>query len=82
MIADWCESTILRHLWGFTPDSFSAQAFWDRSDSIDVAPVPQSGEQEEPDELLAAQDRLLQAFRDNKLVSQRALAYDTINFLT
>ena len=44
--------------------------------------VPQSGEQEEPDELLAAQDRLLQAFRDHKLVSQRALAYDTINFLT
>ena len=81
-VADWYEGTILRRLWGFTPDCFSAQAFWDCFDSINVVPVPQLGEPEVPDELLAAQDRLLQAFQDRNLVSQRALAYDTINFHT
>ena len=81
-IADWYAHTVLPRLWGFPASCFSSQAFWDRFDSIDVAPVPAPDQPETDDELLAAQDRLLQAFRDRQLVSQRVLAYDTTNFHT
>ena len=81
-VAAWYERTVLRRLWGFAPSCFTSQAFWDRFDSIQVAPVPDAGEAEAPDELLAAQDRLLHAFLDRQLVSQRVLAYDTTNFHT
>ena len=79
-VAAWYQRTVLRRLWGFPSSCFSSQAFWDRFDSIDVAPVPAPGEPETDDELLAAQDGLLQAFRERNLVSQRVLAYDTTNF--
>lgn len=81
-VADWYARTVLPRLWGFPASCFSSQAFWDRFDSIDVAPVPAADQPETDDELLAAQDRLLQAFRDRQLVSQRVLAYDTTNFHT
>ena len=81
-IADWYAHTVLPRLWGFPASRFSSQAFWDRFDSIEVAPVPTPDQPETDDELLAAQDRLLQAFRDRQLVSQRVLAYDTTNFHT
>ena len=81
-VADWYARTVLSRLWGFPASCFSSQAFWDRFDSIDVALVPAADQPETDDELLAAQDRLLQAFRDRQLVSQRVLAYDTTNFHT
>ena len=81
-VAEWYQRTVLPRLWGFPASCFSSQAFWDRFDSIDVAPVPAPDEPETDDELLAAQDGLLRAFRDRQLVSQRVLAYDTTNFHT
>ena len=81
-VADWYERTVLRRLWGFTADCFSSEAFADRFDSIEVAPAPSPGQPETDDELLAAQDGLLQAFRDRQLVSQGVLAYNTTNFHT
>ena len=81
-VADWYGRTVLRSLWGFAPSCFSSQAFWDRFDSIQVAPVAPADESAAPDDLLAAQDHLLQAFHARQLVSQRVLAYDTTNFHT
>ena len=81
-VADWYERTILRRLWNFPSESFSPQAIWDRFDSIDVSPVPPPGQPETEDELLAAQNRLLLAFRNRNLVSECVVAHDTTNFHT
>ena len=79
-VADWYERTVLPRLWDFPSADFSSRAFADRFDSIEVAPAPSPGQPETDDELFAAQDSLLQAFRDRRLVSQRVLAYNTTNF--
>ncbi len=81
-VADWYERTILRRLWDFPSESFSPQAIRDRFDSINVSPIPPLGRPETDDELLAAQNRLLLAFRDRNLVSECVVAYDTTNFHT
>ena len=81
-VADWYERTILRRLWDFPSESFSPQASWDRFDSINVSPIPPPGQPETDDELLAAQDRLLQGSRERNLVSECVVACDTSNFHT
>ena len=79
-VADWYERTVLRRLWDFPSDCFSSQAMRDRFESIDVTPIPLPGQPETDDDLLAAQDRLLQAYRNRNLVSECVVAYDTTNF--
>lgn len=74
-VADWYDRSILRSLWGFPPQRFTSQAFWDCFDRIRT-------EGAEPDELEQAQSRLLAAWKDRQLVSRRLLAYDTTNFYT
>lgn len=81
-VAAWYERTVLRRLWAFPSDSFSPQAIRDRFESIDVSPIPPPGQPETDDELLAAQNRLLLAFRDRNLVSECVVAYDATNFHT
>jgi transposase len=69
-VAGWYDRTILRSLWGFAPERFTSQEFWDCFDRI----------QEE--ELEQAQIRLLGVWKQKQLVGRRLLAYDTTNFYT
>jgi len=66
----WYERTILRLLWGFAPERFSSQEFWDCFDRIDEEQLDQ------------AQVRLLEVWKQKQLVGRRLLAYDTTNFYT
>ena len=69
-VADWYDRTILRSQWGFAPERFTSQEFWDCFDRI-------------PEEQLEqAQIRLLGLWKEKQLVSRRLLAYDTTNFYT
>ena len=69
-VAGWYDRTILRSQWGFSPERFTSQEFWDCFDRI-------------PEEQLEqAQSRLLGLWKDQQLVSPRLLAYDTTNFYT
>jgi len=69
-VADWYDRTILRAQWGFAPERFTSQEFWDCFDRI-------------PEEQLEqAQIRLLGLWKEKQLVSRRILAYDTTNFYT
>ena len=78
-IAEWYRNSVLIDLWGFAPERFSSQAFWDQFDSIDVS---DSLREPRPDQLEQAQLALLRAFLDRQLASRRVLAYDTTNFAT
>ena len=69
-VAAWYDRTVLRSLWGFAPERFTSQEFWDCFDRI----------QEE--DLDQAQIRLLGVWKQKQLVSRRLLAYDTTNFHT
>jgi transposase len=73
-VADWYRRTVLHSLWGFPPERFTSQEFWDCFDRIRTG--------NEDDELDQAQSRLLAAWKDKQLVSRRLLAYDTTNFHT
>jgi transposase len=77
-VADWYRSTILQPLWGFPPERFRSQDFWDAFDRIHVEGDRGGG----PDELEEAQLRLLAVWKEQQLVSRRLLAYDTTNFYT
>jgi transposase len=68
--AGWYDRTVLRSLWGFAPERFTSQEFWDCFDRM--------GEEE----LEQAQRRLLGVWKQKQLVSRRLLAYDTTNFYT
>src|ERR1700692_2255612 len=69
-VAGWYDRTILRSVWGFAPERFTSQEFWDCFDRI-----------EEP-QLEQAQILLLGVWTQTQLVSRRLLSYDTTNFYT
>ena len=69
-VADWYKRTILHSLWGFPPERFTSQSFWDCFDLI------------QDDQLDQAQMRLLGVWKEKQLVGRRLLAYDTTNFYT
>ena len=75
-VAEWYRGSVLHSLWGFPPERFSSQAFWDCFDQIESSGAGQT------DELQQAQSRLLGVWNDKRLVSRRLLAYDTTNFHT
>jgi transposase len=80
-VADWYEKTVLFPTWGFPPERFTSQAFWDCFEQI--LPEQQSRFlSEDQDPLEEAQQRLLALWKDRPLVSRRVLAYDTTNFYT
>jgi transposase len=80
-VADWYGKTVLFPTWGFPPERFTSQAFWDCFEQI--LPEQQSRFlNEDQDPLEEAQQRLLALWKDRPLVSRRVLAYDTTNFYT
>ncbi len=78
-VADWYRASILPRLWGFAPERFRSQAFWDCCERLAVGAA---GGAAPDDALEQAQSQLLQAFRGRHLVGSRVLAYDTTNFHT
>jgi transposase len=80
-VADWYQQTILSPLWGFEPEQFSSQAFWDCFEQL-LPEKEASAQSEERDPLEEAQARLLGLWKEKQLVSRRLLAYDTTNFHT
>ena len=78
-VADWYRNTILASLWGFPPERFTSQAFWDCFDAIATGESLAPGKQ---DELEEAQLQLLGLWKEKQLVTRRLLAYDTTNFYT
>jgi transposase len=78
-VADWYQDSILSSLWGFAPERFSSQAFWDCFDRIATGESLPAGTR---DELEEAQLRLLGLWKEKQLVTRRLLAYDTTNFYT
>ena len=78
-VADWYQDSILSSLWGFAPERFSSQAFWDCFDRIATG---ESLPSDKRDELEEAQLRLLGLWKEKQLVARRLLAYDTTNFYT
>ena len=78
-VANWYSQTILHQLWGFAPDRFSSQAFWDCFSEIQI---PEPGVVETTNELDQAQSLLLNLWKKRKGFGQRMLAYDTTNFYT
>ncbi len=73
-VADWYRRSLLHSLWGFPPERFTSQAFWDCFEHIQTGGAD--------DELEKAQTDLLGAWKDKQMVSRRLLAYDTTNFYT
>lgn len=73
-VSDWYRRTVLHSLWGFNPDRFTSQAFWDSFDQIQT--------ESDNDQLQQAQALLLGAWKQKQIVSRRLLAYDTTNFHT
>jgi transposase len=80
-VADWYRQTVLSSLWGFEPERFSPQAFWDCFEQL-LPEKQASAQSEEQDPLERAQLRLLALWKEKQLVSRRLLAYDTTNFHT
>src|SRR5580698_294968 len=78
-VADWYQDSILSSVWGFAPERFSSQAFWDCFDRIATGESLPAGTR---DELEEAQLRLLGLWKEKQLVTRRLLAYDTTNFHT
>lgn len=79
-VADWYRNTILHSAWGFPPERFRSQDFWDAFEQIlpeRLDPFSSAG-----DPLDQAQLRLLGLWREKQMVSRRILSYDTTNFYT
>jgi len=79
-VAEWYRQSILSALWGFSPERFTSQAFWDAFEQI--LPEEEQDLPVEQDPLEQAQLRLLALWKEKQLVSRRLLAYDTTNFYT
>jgi hypothetical protein len=79
--SDWYRQTVLHSLWGFEPERFSSQAFWDCFEQL-LPEEEAAARQEERDPLEEAQAHLLGLWKEKQLVSRRLLAYDTTNFHT
>lgn len=79
-VADWYRSTILESAWGFPPERFRSQEFWDAFEQIlpeHLDPLSSAA-----DPLDQAQLRLLELWKQKQMVSRRLLCYDTTNFYT
>jgi transposase len=79
-VADWYRRTILDSVWGFPPERFRSQDFWDAFEQILPERLDPLSSPEDP--LDHAQLRLLGLWKEKQLVSRRLLSYDTTNFYT
>ncbi len=74
-VADWYRASILASLWGFAPERFTSQAFWDCFDSIATGEGLPPGQR---DELEEAQLRLLGLWKEKQLGRLSILACKTL----
>lgn len=84
-VADWYRRTILHSAWGFPPESFRSQDFWDAFEQIlpeSLDPLATGNGLSSEDPLDQAQVRMLGLWKEKQLVSKRLLSYDTTNFYT
>jgi transposase len=79
--ADWYRQSVLHPLWGFEPERFSSQAFWDCFEQL-LPEKQAAARQQERDPLEEAQAQWLGLWKEKQFVGQRLLAYDTTNFYT
>jgi len=79
-VADWYRSTILESAWGFPPERFRSQEFWDAFEQILPEHLDPLSSADDP--LDQAQLRLLGLWKQKQRVSRRLLCYDTTNFYT
>lgn len=79
-VAEWYRHSILAAIWGFPPERFTSQAFWDCFERL----VPEALSDEDAAEapLDEVQQRLVGLWRTQQRVGPRLLAYDTTNFYT
>lgn len=79
-VAGWYRDSILYPAWGFSPERFTSQAFWDCFDAVHLV---EPHEKFDPsDDLDRAQLRLLSLWNSCQMVSSRLLCYDATNFYT
>ena len=79
-VADWYRNTILQPAWGFSPENFRSQDFWDAFEQILPEHLDPLAAMDDP--LDEAQLRLLALWKQKQMVSRRLLSYDTTNFYT
>lgn len=79
-VSEWYRNTILHSTWGFSPECFRSQDFWDAFEQILPEHVDPFSSPDDP--LDCAQLRLLGLWKQKQLVSRRLLSYDTTNFYT
>jgi transposase len=79
-VSEWYRNTILHSAWGFSPECFRSQDFWDAFEQILPEHVDPFSSADDP--LDRAQLRLLGLWKQKQLVSRRLLSYDTTNFYT
>jgi len=69
-IGDWYNDTVLRRLWGFSPQDFSSQNYWNQMDLIPL------------DDIKTIQDRLAERVRKEFKINTQLLLFDSTNFFT
>jgi transposase len=69
-IGDWYHNTSLQRLWGFSPDLFSSQSYWNHMDTISDEAIEK------------IQNFLAKRVRENFTIDTQPLLYDTTNFYT
>lgn len=79
-VPDWYRRTVLHSLWGFPPERFTSQAFWDCFERLQPEHPDPAAAAEDP--LERAQSELVGLWKQKQMVSHRLLAYDTTNFYT
>lgn len=79
-VADWYRHSILAAVWGFPPERFTSQAFWDCFEQLVPEGLQDVDAAEAP--LNEVQQRLVGLWRTQQRISPRLLAYDTTNFYT
>ncbi len=80
-VADWYRRSILHHLWGFPPERFTSQAFWDCFDRILLA--DDQDPTNEADQLYQAQSQLLRVWKEKRSSVRRlvGLRHDQLLYL-
>src|SRR5208337_2894731 len=71
---DWYRQSVLHPLWGFEPERFSSQAFWDCFEQL-LPEKQAAARQQERDPLEEAQAQWLGLWKEKQFVGQRLLAY-------
>lgn len=75
-VQDWYAHSVLRSVWKIKPSQFASQDFWDAFDQIDLSsPFPGN-------DLSRFQLNLLERWKQQNVIGEILLAYDSTNFYT